>query len=169
MYLPLRSPEDRGGAGQGEADPERDVGGGGAAERPGGAAGGAEASGEGGGQGPGGCYALQRLRPELGLARLATVAPVGDPVNHSQQRMYDCGRRRRSGTPRGLREASTPPALKAVLVNHVAVFTLSVHGRRGNHSHSFIIPASKQLLGGLGSAGNWVLFRAESLLSEGKR
>lgn len=64
---PLRSPEDREGAGQGEADPERDAGGGGAAERPCGTLGGAEASGEGGRQGPGGRYALQRLGPELGL------------------------------------------------------------------------------------------------------
>lgn len=64
---PLRPPEDRGGAGQGEADLEWDVGRGGAAEWPGSPLGGAEASREGGRQGPRGCYALQRLQPQLGL------------------------------------------------------------------------------------------------------
>lgn len=63
----LRPPEKREGAGGGEADPERDVGGGGAAWRPGGPPGGAEAEGEGGGQGPGGRDALKGLQPQLGL------------------------------------------------------------------------------------------------------
>ena len=78
VCLLLRSPEDRGGAGQGEADPERDAGGGGAAQRPGGAARGAEASGERGRQGPGGRYALQRLRPELGLGRHRSCGRPGE-------------------------------------------------------------------------------------------
>lgn len=68
--LPLRPPEDGEGARSREADPEWDVGGGGAARCPGGPLGGAEASGEGGGQGPGGRDALQRLQPQLGLNEL---------------------------------------------------------------------------------------------------
>lgn len=67
---PVRPPEDGEGARSGEADPERDVGGGGAAGRPGGPPGWAASSWEGGGQGPGGCHALQGLQPQLGLKEL---------------------------------------------------------------------------------------------------
>lgn len=74
LYLPpllsLRPPEDGDRAGAGEADPEWDVGSGGAARCPGGPPGGAEASGEGRGQGPGGRDALQRLQPQLGLKEM---------------------------------------------------------------------------------------------------
>lgn len=63
----LRQPENGEGARSGEADLERDAGGGGAAGRAGGPPGWAEASGEGGGQGSGGRHALQRLQPQLGL------------------------------------------------------------------------------------------------------
>lgn len=77
LYLPLtlspvllRPPEDRDRAGAGEADPEWDVGSGGAARCPGGPPGGAAASGEGRGQGPGGRDALQRLQPQLGLKEM---------------------------------------------------------------------------------------------------
>lgn len=67
ISLSCRPLEDWGRAGRGEANPERDVGGGGAEGLSGGSPGGAETQREGRGQRPGGCHALQGLQSQLGL------------------------------------------------------------------------------------------------------
>lgn len=131
---PLRPPEDRGGAGQGEADLKWDVGRGGAAEWPGSPLGGAEASREGGRQGPRGCYALQRLQPQLGVR----VEPQSSSLNTCSSECIKDSRNTLICVTASNMAVFTYPAPQTHTGSSLCSFALSVCG--GTNVHSQLCP-----------------------------